>query len=596
MIVPMSKYSFFIYHKEREQFVDKLMDIGPVHIISEEEVKDKNTKRLRGHIDMAGKLLASLKKRKKALRNYSAGDLSYPPPSLDRIHQLTERLAACEYDREKLNIQIEMMEPWGVFDWNFVKQLEKEAGVAVRFCRHQQRKFKEEWYDEYPIEIINKENGILYFMLFQNGEEKKLPVVPLALPKSSLKELHEKLKNSEKEIEELHQELDYYAYTYQELIRQEIVETKDKLDLYQTNQIAEAIQEEKVVLLEGWCPDFAEKDLEDFLDSENIVFAKQTPAEDENPPVLLKNNRFAKLFEPIGKLFSLPDYNELDLTPYFAPFFFLFFGFCLGDLGYGLIFVVLGTLLKLKIKGPKRQYLSLIQWFGLSTVIIGFISGTLFGLEMAEMQMFAAQQNIFLEQIELLQLALAVGFVQIIFGMALNVYKSVIFRGWKYAISKIGWIVLCLSLVDLFVLELATAVTGITSWIGVACIIFFGNPEGGWLKSFGSGLADLYNITGLLGDLLSYIRLFALGVSSAILGLVVNSIALSAKGVPYVGMILLVIILVVGHAANILLATLSAFVHPMRLTFVEFYKNTGFEGGGEPYAPLKRKAKKISDI
>jgi V/A-type H+-transporting ATPase subunit I len=119
--------------------------------------------------------------------------------------------------------------------------------------------------------------------------------------------------------------------------------------------------------------------------------------------------------------------------------------------------------------------------------------------------------------------------------------------------------------------------------------VLFGAPKRGWLKSMGFGLADLYNITGVMGDLLSYIRLFALGVSSAILGLVVNSIALSAQGIPYVGIVFTILILVVGHTANLMLASLSAFVHPMRLTFVEFYKNVGFVGGGKPYAPLARK-------
>ena len=127
--------------------------------------------------------------------------------------------------------------------------------------------------------------------------------------------------------------------------------------------------------------------------------------------------------------------------------------------------------------------------------------------------------------------------------------------------------------------------------LGAVLIVFFGAPEKGWLKSFGSGLADIYNITGVAGDLLSYIRLFALGVSSAILGLVVNEIAFSAQAVPYIGILLTGLILIVGHTANLMLASLSAFVHPMRLTFVEFYKNVGFIGGGKPYQPFARKSK-----
>jgi len=207
---------------------------------------------------------------------------------------------------------------------------------------------------------------------------------------------------------------------------------------------------------------------------------------------------------------------------------------------------------------------------------------------MADLPYFANVKNLFLDQNQLLKLALAVGFIQIIFGMGVNVYKHVIFTGWLSALSKVGWIILLFSLLDILVTKSFLQISGITVWIGVGLIVFFGSPKDGWLKSFGYGLVDLYSITGVAGDLLSYIRLFALGVSSAILGLVVNSLALSAKGVPYIGFVLFVLTLIIGHGANLMLSSLSAFVHPMRLTFVEFYKNTGFLGGGKPYKPLAK--------
>jgi len=370
---------------------------------------------------------------------------------------------------------------------------------------------------------------------------------------------------------------------------------RDQLNLHVANLNIELRNEDTLLVLEGWCPKTKRTDLENYLEEKKVVFVAQKPTPEEVPPVLLKNNRFTKLFEPIGTMFSLPHYSELDLTVYFAPFFLLFFGFCLGDAGYGVIFILVGTLLKFKIKGPNRSYLTLIQLFGISTTIIGYLSGTLFGLEMAKEPIFASQKEIFLSQDQLFNVALAIGFVQIIFGMAVNVYKQVIFHGWLAGISKLGWIIASLCTLDLLVLERLTSVTGILVWVGVAMIVFFGSPKDGWLKSFGLGLADLYNVTGIAGDLLSYIRLFALGVSSAILGLVVNSIALSAKGIPYVGIGVFILILVIGHGANMMLASLSAFVHPMRLTFVEFYKNTGFLGGGKPYKPLAREVEGLKE-
>jgi V/A-type H+-transporting ATPase subunit I len=324
------------------------------------------------------------------------------------------------------------------------------------------------------------------------------------------------------------------------------------------------------------------------------VYVKTKPAADEKPPILLKNNRFTRLFEPIGALFALPQYSELDLTVFFAPFFLLFFGLCLGDLGYGLIIVIATTYFKTKIKDERRNYLTLAQWLGLSTIIAGTFSGTLFGLEMARLEFFENYKALFLDYDKLFNLALGIGLVQILFGIGVNAYKQWIFLGPRFAMSKIGWMLLLIALVDVYLLELAPAITKMLLWAALALIIIFGAPEKGWIKSIAIGVTDLYSITGVFGDLLSYIRLFALGVSSAILGIVVNSIALSAKGVPYLGYFFFLLILVIGHTANLMLSSLSAFVHPMRLTFVEFYKNSGFLGGGKPFVPLARTARNQS--
>jgi V/A-type H+/Na+-transporting ATPase subunit I len=138
-------------------------------------------------------------------------------------------------------------------------------------------------------------------------------------------------------------------------------------------------------------------------------------------------------------------------------------------------------------------------------------------------------------------------------------------------------------------LKLATPYSGYAAWLGVAMILLLNDPKANILTRIGKGIWDLYGLTGIFGDLLSYIRLFALGIASAILGFVVNDIALQMRdGIPYLGPVLFVLFLVVGHGANLLIASLGAFVHPMRLTFVEFYKNAGFTGGGKVYEPFAK--------
>ncbi len=590
MIVPMLKYSFLVYHKERMQFTQDLMEVGILQVIEKGEVEDDRVQELSSDIKEAENVVKAFEKRKKTEKKKLAKYLEKPLPPLSTISYLEKELDRLKHEKDAFNSQIKLLEPWGEFSWKTVRELEKSTNLSMRFCRHPERKFDNAWNDEFPIEVVNKVKRNLYFIIFQEDEDSVLPVVPMALPKSSLSDLVQKRNECISRIAEINTELNYYALSFLPKLKEGIASAKDELSLHKANLSTELLNADKMILLEGWCPITKQQDLLAYATKNHVVCVEQQPAEDEVPPVLLKNNAFTKLFEPIGKMFSLPAYSELDLTVYFAPFFLLFFGFCLGDAGYGVVFIIIGSLLKLKIKGPNRSFLTLMQLFGISTTIIGLISGTLFGLEMAKVTLFVDYKDLFLNQGQLFNLALAIGFVQIIFGMGISVYKSVIFQGWLYAFNKIGWIITSLSMLDLFVLKLAPVATGITVWIGVGFIVFFGSPKDGVLKSFGLGLADLYNITGIAGDLLSYIRLFALGVSSAILGLVVNSIALSAKGVPYVGIGLTVFILIVGHTANMMLASLSAFVHPMRLTFVEFYKNTGFFGGGKPYEPLKKRS------
>ena len=590
MIVPMLKYSFLVYHKEQGSFVQDLMDVGVLQVIQKEEVIDEKTQVLASEIKEGEAVVKAIKKRKKSEKKKSTNYLEKPLPKLSVISELEKQLENLKHDNDALNSQINLLEPWGEFSWESIKKLEKPTNLALRFCRYPESKFNNDWYNNFTIQIINEINGVLYFILFQEDENTELPIVPLALPKNSLSVLIQKRNNITSLIAKINNELNYYALTFLPQIKQDIETAKDELNLHKAILSTTFLNGDKMLLLEGWCPVTAKKDLLTYAKENNVVCMEQQPAEDDVPPVLLKNNKFTKLFEPIGKMFSLPAYSELDLTVYYAPFFLLFFGFCLGDAGYGVVFVIIGSLLKLKIKGTNRSFLTLLQLFGISTIILGLLSGTFFGLEMAKMPFMVDYKNLFLNQDQLFKLALSIGFVQVIFGMSISVYKSVIFQGWLYALNKIGWIIISLSMLDLFVLKLAPVATGITVWIGVSLVVFFGSPKDGALKSFGLGLANLYSITGIAGDLLSYIRLFALGVSSAILGLVVNSIALSAKGVPYVGIVLTVIILIVGHTANMMLASLSAFVHPMRLTFVEFYKNTGFLGGGKVYEPLRKKS------
>ncbi len=204
-----------------------------------------------------------------------------------------------------------------------------------------------------------------------------------------------------------------------------------------------------------------------------------------------------------------------------------------------------------------------------------------------------------LDSQQLFNLALIIGGVQIIFGMFLKVANLWKQYGFSAALSTIGWLILILGEGVCFLFSTKGYDTRIAMYLvgGVASVFIFllNNLKRNVFINIGAGLWDSYNmVTGLLGDTLSYIRLFALGISSAVLGLVFNDLAINMSGdIPGVKQLVMLIILVFGHSVNLFMAGLGSFVHPMRLTFVEFYKNAGFEGGGKKYQPFRRRKSEV---
>ena len=232
--------------------------------------------------------------------------------------------------------------------------------------------------------------------------------------------------------------------------------------------------------------------------------------EQDNPPILLKNNKFARLFEFIGELYSLPNYREIDLTPFFAPFFVLFFGFCLGDAGYGLLLLLGITIYKFKAKPAIKPILSLAQWLGISTVIMGIVGGTFFGIQLLDVQVpwMEKMKAYMLDSQQLFNLALIVGAVQIIFGMFLKVANQWKQHGFAAALSTIGWLVLILGEGICYWLSTKGYAMDVPMYVVGAVagllIFVFNNVRRNVFINIGAGLWDSYNmVTGLLGDTLS---------------------------------------------------------------------------------------------
>jgi V/A-type H+-transporting ATPase subunit I len=551
MIVPMKKYSFLVYHKEYEKFLSNLQELGVLHVI-EKELDDSENEELREKYALLNNLNKAIKFLEK--RAVEEPESSAETDGIKILHELNSMLQKTEEYHQKLAAlrkDITALEPWGNFEWDSVKKL-SEARITLRFFQAPQRKFEEEIIDNYYLEEINNLGGHIYFVLAQrNGEIIEIDAEEMHLPERTLDEL---LKQEQEILaiqEKTEEVFDLFAARHLDLLKTSKEKITGELSFDKVKLSTEHKAENKLMILEGWTPIDKEKDLEAYLEKTGVYYEGVAPKTEETPPIKLKNNRFAKLYEAIGELYTFPNYGELDLTPFFAPFYMLFFGFCLGDAGYGLL-ITLGTLYGLtKVKKRFKPLLKLGMFLGLATTFMGIVGGTFFGIMLHPENFEAGRtfspwitkyQQFILSSDNLMQIALLLGYIQVVFGMFLKAANRVRLQGFKYAVSQFGWNLIVLVSLPAFALgkfeiisnaDLSMKVAMISFIIGAVPAFFYNTPGKNPLLNLGVGVWDTYQVaSGLLGDVLSYIRLFALGLSSAILGNVFNQLAMqSSEGV-----------------------------------------------------------------
>lgn len=601
MITPMKKYSFLVYHKEYDKFLNDLREVGVLHVIEKEsgELEDENLREQYDLINQYNKAIKFLSSRESEDKKDS-GTATDGLKILKEIQNIQSEIEVNTQHLATVKKEISTIRPWGNFSFENINKL-KEHSFHVRFFICPGKKFNSGWKAKFNIEEINHLGGQTYFILVQEGDETiEIDAEEIKLPDRQLSVLLKRQKEIEDVLLKSEELFDLYATKYIPLL----ASSRDKLQeefnfdkvIFNTDKQAE----EKLMLLEGWVPEDREEEINTFLDNSGVYYITALPGTEDKTPIKLRNSKYSRLFEPISKLYSLPDYKELDLTPFFAPFFMMFFGFCLGDAGYGLLFIVIASIIKPRAKSNLKPIITLVQILGGTTILFGLLSGTIFGIDLikADIPLLYNIKNIFLKPEEMFYFALVLGGIQIIFGMIVKILNTTKQFGFKYALSTLGWIIIIISSVLYSMIkgnsEIESAGIKYIYFFIVAfslvMIIFMNNPEKGILGNIGKGLGDIYfTVTGIFGDLLSYIRLFALGISSAILGYVFNYLALEMSGETIiVSQIIFLLILIVGHSLNIFMACLGAFVHPLRLTFVEFYKNAGFIGGGKEYRPFKK--------
>lgn len=541
-------------------------------------------------------------------------DLEY-----EQVKTLGDELSRIESSISKRRELIKELEPISDMDVSFesMENLKKfkalVGGVSSKLLelfKEEMNSFEYTYYEE--IGIYKEEH--FFFIIYDRREENQvieafrignlnaLKIESNKLPKDKIQDLEEEIKTltlREKEItSKLGSKLEILAdfKLYYEYLGNLKVRSEAQKDF---------MASKSVFMLSGYCPDYDIQRLEKTIKSscnEDYTFdVEEVDKNSEEIPIILKNNSFAKAFENVTSTYALPKYNEVDPTPLYAPIYALFFGMMSADVGYGVILLLLTTVgLKICNFTPSmKKNVRFFQLIGISSTIWGFLYGSYFGASIPGMWKLLDLSTQFME---ILVLSIIMGGIHLFYGLLIKAYMQV--RDKQYVdmfFDVIAWYVtlggiICLLLSSAGILSSKVGDVSLYVMLVGFLLLLIGGAraaEGNIAKKTAAGLYNIYGLSSYIGDFVSYSRLMALGMSGGYIAFSVNMIAGMMWGKTIIGYVGAILILVLFHAFNLFLSCLGAYVHSLRLIYVEFFGKF-YEGGGKAFKFFRNKSKYIN--
>ena len=585
MITQMKKYTFLVFHREYEAFLEQLRDLGVVHVTEKAAgmADDAHLQELLTKADNVRKLIAQ----------------GAPDQLLTEKANLEQRIAATKKEADKMAV-------WGDFSAERMEQL-KAAGYTLRYFSCAKKLFQEEW----GI-VVAEDGATVYFVQVNNENEAPEGCQEQYLSQKSAAELQKDVEGLNGLLVAQNARIELWAKENIPALENELDELKQQIDWKRVTLNTDSEADGSLKILEGFCPIDQVAVLNAVLDKQEVYYQAEDPSAEDNTPIKLRNNKFTQLFESLTGMYGWPNYGEFDPTPILAPFFLLFFAMCMGDCGYGILLMIIGMLIaKKKLNIAMFDGLGpIITVLGVGTTIVGFFLGTFMGIDLYAAEWVPqALKNVMIKgNLELagssydiqMVLALCIGVFHICLAMVVKAICYTKQFGFKENIATWGWTLLIVGGLLVAILGMTVLPAEVFKWTLIAVagvsalgIYIFNTPGRNPLINIGAGLWDTYNMaTGILGDVLSYIRLYALGLAGGMLGAAFNNLGLMVMGGSTEGAtwqwLPFVLILVLGHVLNLAMSALGAFVHPLRLSFVEYFKNAGYEGKGTLYQPFKK--------
>lgn len=606
MISPMTKYSFILLSGQTEEFLSKIQDLGVIDITRSVKPVDEKSEALLSEADTVKKALAVLNscdaEPEKGFR-FDGDPVEAALKAQADVDELKNELSSAKKE-------LSARKPWGQFSTESIGRLEAQ-GLKIRFYSCQKKKFDPAWAEIQPLQVVSETDTTVFFVTVAPVSEKySFPIEPMAAPEGSVNEMELTIKDLETKLSERKKLLGNLKGCIGDL-RQRYNEKLGALDLYLAESATEMAADSHLAVVTGFAPTEDDKKLCDAFDALGIYYIHEPATKEDNPPIKLHNNWFAKNFEVLTGMYGMPVYDEFDPTPVLGPFFMLFFAMCMGDAGYGIVLMLIALFMKLKMQGTSlgKMY-RLIGFLGGMTFFVGLFLGTFFGMSILE----ASWTPEWLKALCVdgwfpdgkiagfpvqMVLAVAIGVLHICLAMIIKTINYTKRFGFSKTVSTWGWTTLIVGGIIVIALGMTEVLSEVAfKWVIIAlasvsslAIFVFNTPGRNPLVNIGSGLWDTYNmVTGLMGDVLSYIRLYALGLAGGMLGNAFNIMGTMILDIPVPGVnwVFCIVILIFGHVLNLAMSCLGAFVHPLRLTFVEYFKNSGYEGTGLKYNPLTK--------
>lgn len=568
MIEKMTKYSWILLGPDKDAFLENLRNLGVVDITRSLKAVDSRSEEMLGEI-------ASLKKE---IKEIAAG-------SDDKLKTLLSQ-------RDSLRTELHSIEAWGHYDKDKLESL----GVSVNFHCVSEKIYDESWKEHYPLQEISRLDSKVWFVVLGQTD---FPLEPVKAPSRRLEDVERELGDKENEIKAYSGELESRKADLPAMDRR-LKNMESDLSLYLASVQGRSEAEDHVVVFEGFAPSGEDARLAEAFDALCCIWLSEKASVQDNPPIKLRNNRFVKMFEVLTDMYGRPSYDGFDPTPYISIFFLLFFAMCMGDAGYGLVLVIAGLMLK-KVESF-RKLSPLVITLGAGTFVVGLLFHTFFSVDILGWSIIPDSVKGIMLPAKIagydgtMVLALAVGIVHLCLAMIVKTVYATRNKGFLGSLSTWGWtlfLVGCTAVgafalagvLDKALVKTVIIVLGCVSALG---IFFLNDLHRNPLKNVGAGLWETYNTaTGVLGDVLSYLRLYALGLAGSMLGFAFNNLAGMTRGDGGIGgWIFFILIVIVGHSLNVAMAVLGAFVHPLRLNFLEFFKNSDYQGNGRKYNPL----------